>query len=381
MAEPKKTKDGMYRIRVRLQHPITGKWIERSTTQKTKKLCKEWEAKIRNDNLFGVSPDKVKLITFFDTWFETYKRHSVGEDHKRKILKTKEYIIDFFGEDIFIQNIDRIKYQNFINYLGSTENKNLAVATVRDYHKIFKSCLMDAQDNGFVRSNPARGVKIIGRDTSDDKKKSLSMDEWKKLLDVLLDSKESSSKYIALTMMFIGARFQEVDGLLVSDINFKESTISINKAFDYKRTKTFTKTKTAGSVRVVDMPNALSLILKMYIRNLRPSLKVVPIDKKDQKQIFLFPGALGTPITNRALNKYLAKKCEKAGIDRITSHAFRHAKTDMLVLAGADMVYTQKQLGHADAATTLKYYSQMNMDIRAKNKGIQEEFLKNNLNE
>lgn len=42
------------------------------------------------------------------------------------------------------------------------------------------------------------------------------------------------------------------------------------------------------------------------------------------------------------------------------------------------MIYTQKQLGHVDASTTLKYYSQLNEDIRDKNKKIQEEFLKEN---
>lgn len=380
MAEPKKTKDGMYRIRVRLRHPITGKWIERSTTQKTKKLCKEWEVKIRSETLIGVNPDKVKLLTFFDMWFETFKRHAVGPDHIRKIDKTRKYIVDFFGPDILIHQLDRIKYQNFINHLGSAEHKNLAVATVRDHHKIFKSCLVEAQDYGYLRVNPARNIKIIGRDTSGERKKTLTMEEWKKLLHAILASKDSSSKFVALTMMFIGARFQEVDGLLVSDIDFKDKTIRINKAFDYKRTKDFTPTKTAGSVRTVDMPDTLVSILKEYVTKRKSNTKIVSISRKEDEKVFLFPGDLGTPITNKALNQYLTRMCQKANIDRVTSHAFRHAKTDMLVLAGADMVYTQKQLGHADAATTLKYYSELNLDIRTKNKDIQERFLNSNLN-
>lgn len=375
MAEPKKQKNGLYKLRIRLKHPITGKWIERSTTQKTIKLCREWETKVRNDSLIGLSPDKVKLLAFFDTWFETYKRHSVGIDHRNKILNTRKYLVEFFGEDVNIQQLDRIKYQQFINYLGGEEGKNLAVGTVRDNHKILKACLLEAQDAGYISSNPARSAQIIGRDTFGEKKRTLTMDEWNKLLKAVLGANDSSSKFATLTMMFIGARFQEVDGLKSSDINFKDNTISITKAFDYKRTKTFTRTKTAGSKRTVDMPQMLADILKQYIRDLRGESKIVAINSESEKDFFLFPNEIGQPITNKAINTFIKRQCKKARIDLVTSHAFRHAKTDMMVLAGTDMVYTQKQLGHADAATTLKYYSDLNPDIREKNKNIQEQFL------
>lgn len=379
MAEPKKLKDGRYRIRLRFKHPFTGKWIERSTTQKTKKLCKEWETKTLADAMIGLNPDKVKLIPFFDTWYETYKKHSVGQDHKNKIQTVRKYIIEFYGEDLFLHQIDRIKYQQFINYLGSAEQKNLAVGTVRSHHKILKACLTEAQDSGLLRGNPTRNIKIIGRDTSGEKKRTLTMAEWKKLLQVVLEAKDSSSKYAALTMMFTGARFQEIDGLKTSDVKFKEKVIDINKAFDYKRTKNYVPTKTVGSKRTIDIPEPLYDILKNYITTIRRGNKIVAIHSDSEMDMFLFPNDLGVPITNKAINKFITRQCKKAKIDRITSHAFRHAKTDMLVLAGADMVYTQKQLGHADPATTLKYYSELNVDIREKNKAIQEKFLNSNI--
>lgn len=355
------------------------KWIEKQTTQKTKKLCKEWATKVLADALIGVSPDQTKLIPFFDMWYETYKRHSVGQDHRNKIKATKKYIIEFFGDDICLHQLDRIKYQQFINYLGGADNLNLAVSTVRDHHKIFKACLYEAQDNGLIISNPARSAKIVGRDTSGEKKKTLTLGEWKKLLEAVLNANNCSSKFATITMMFTGARFQEINGLKTSDVNFKEDTIRINKAFDYKRTKSYTPTKNAGSKRTVDMPELLSSILREYIYDLRKDCKIIAINSESEKDIFLFPNELDTPITNKAINKFITRQCKKANIERITSHAFRHAKTDMLVLAGTDMVYTQKQLGHSDPATTLKYYSELNMDIREKNKKIQESFLTSNI--
>lgn len=375
MAEPIKQKNGKYRYRIRIKHPITNVWLERSTTKKTKKACLEWEYEVRSDILCGMNPDSVKIVAFFDLWFDTYKRQTVGPDRKNTINSTRNSIIEFFGEEQLINNLTKIKYQQWINYLGF--DKRQAKATVLDKHKIFKAVITEAVETGYLRYNPTRNITIVGRDTTGEVKKALTLSEWKKLLDVLLATKEdSASKMICLTMMYTGMRFQEATGLLYSDINFKQDSISITKAFDYKRDKELTRTKTPGSVRVIDMPSGLKDILKEYVYS-NKSGKIVILNK-DKSDDYLFTNELGVPITNAACNKFLTKKCKQAGIDRITTHAFRRSKTDLLVLAGNDMIYTQKQLGHVDASTTLKYYSQLNEDIRNKNKEIQEDFLRSN---
>ncbi|WP_413538876.1 tyrosine-type recombinase/integrase [Enterococcus malodoratus] len=201
------------------------------------------------------------------------------------------------------------------------------------------------------------------------------MEEWEKLLNVMLLSEHSSSKFAALTMLFLGIRFQEVSALTIGDVDFNNRIVSITKAFDYKKTKAFTKTKSAGSVREVDIPDNLLEILKNYIKSIKCSPKVISFDQREVNNKYLFPNEIGIPITNAAINKYIKRCCRIAQIDEVTSHAFRHAKTDMLVLAGADMIYTQRQLGHADAKTTLRYYSALNNDIKEKNRTIMNQFL------
>lgn len=375
MAEPKKLKNGQYKLRLRFKHPFTGKWIERTTTQKSKKLCKEWEIKILADNLVGMNPDKVKLLPFYRTWYETYKKNSVGKERRTKLECAEQYLEKFFDENIYLNQITRTMYQQFINYLGV--ERNLAKSTVTDYHIIYKSVFVEAQESGYIKRNPARNATIVGRDTTGEKKRTLTMEEWEKLLTVMKDSEDCSSKYAAITMLFAGVRFQEVDALTIGDIDFKNGVISINKAFDYKETKEFTPTKTSGSVRDVDILSPLFDILKEYIRKMSNESKIVSIDQSAMKGKFLFPNELGVPITNAAINKYIRRCCKKAKIEEVTSHAFRHAKTDMLVLAGADMIYTQRQLGHADAKTTLRYYSALNKDIQEKNKNIMDQFIEN----
>ena len=383
MAKPKKLDNGLYLMRVRFKHPVTNKWTEKQKQFSTQKRCREWEATILKQyspeeykkNL-GMATDKDRMILadFFDLWNETFKKRKVGEDHRRKIANAKRHALDFFGQDVRLDEIDRIRYQQWLNYLGY--DKNLAVATVRDYHKILKAVFLEAQENGLITMNPASKPDIVGRDTSGEKKRSLTMNEWEKLLEVVLGANDSASKFATLTMMFIGCRFQEVDGLLVSDIFFKSEQLRINKAFDYKRTKDFAPTKNVGSKRIVDMPSQLTYLLKQYVSRYFKGSKVVSLEGSQHgNREYLFPGPLGVPITNAAINKFIKKCCRKAKVEEVTSHAFRHAKTDIFVLAGADMIYTQKQLGHQDASTTLRYYSSMNEDIRKKNNNIQNDFL------
>ena len=374
MAEPKKLKDGQYKLRLRFKHPFTGKWIERTTTQKSKKLCKEWEIKTLADNLVGMNPDKVKLIPFYRTWYETYKKPSVGIERQKKLEQAEKHLKKYFDENVYLNQIDRVTYQQFINHLGV--ECNLARSTVNEYHVIYKAVFMEAQESGYINRNPARNAKMVGRDTTGEKKRTLTIDEWEKLLQTMLASEDCSSKYAALTMLFLGVRVQEVSALTIGDIDLKKRIVSITKAFDYKRTKDFTKTKTAGSVREVDMPIPLFDILNGFIKSIKHTSKVVSIDQRNEKKQFLFPNEVGIPITNAAVNKYIKKCCRAAKIEEVTSHAFRHARTDMLVLAGADMIYTQKQLGHSDPATTLKYYSALNSDIKTKNRSIMDQFMK-----
>lgn len=378
MAEPKKVKSG-YKMRIRIKNPITKKWIERQRTFKTKKECRDWEANERTNVQQGIDPNKTKLLDFFDLWFETFKKNKVGEERKKKILTTRRYLFEFFGENYFINDLNKITYQKFINFLSNKtvrnnpSGKQLSKETVKDYHKVCKSVFIEAVDNGILRFNPARKSVINGRDTSGERKKELSMDEWKKLLESVSEATNSSSKFATLTMMFIGARFEEINGLLETDVDLKNNQISINKAFDYKRKKDFKNTKNFESKRTVDIPAVLSAILKDYLAEKNYKKKIVSLNHRQ----YLFPNDLGEPITNAAINKFITKRCKSAEIERVTSHAFRHTRTDMLVLAGADMIYTQKQLGHKNASTTLEYYSSLSEDIQQKNRTIQDDFINN----
>ncbi len=57
---------------------------------------------------------------------------------------------------------------------------------------------------------------------------------------------------------------------------------------------------------------------------------------------------------------------EETGLERFHPHQLRHQAASMMVRANADVFAVQRILGHADLATTQRYVTQNDADIRAK---------------
>ncbi|MBO0439579.1 phage integrase SAM-like domain-containing protein [Candidatus Enterococcus ikei] len=225
------------------------------------------------------------LIPFYVLWVDTFKKGAVSPDHYNKIKTTRKSLVEFFGIDVSLKSIDIIKYQRWINYMGIDQNR--AKRTVTDKHNITKAVFDEALDSGYIYRNPARNAKIVGRDTTGEKKASLTLDEWKILRNTISKSEDCTPKYIALTMMYLGTRFQETIGLYKSDFDFVNHKVSINKAYDYKRSMKNTRTKTTGSVRMVDLTKELETIIRDYMTKLGKDKKVVSINKNSLEYIFI----------------------------------------------------------------------------------------------
>ena len=72
-------------------------------------------------------------------------------------------------------------------------------------------------------------------------------------------------------------------------------------------------------------------------------------------------------ISNSAINKYIKETCELAGIERISTHSFRHALSDFLILAEANPIYIKTQLGYKEITQSYEYTSATEAN-RRKNK-------------
>jgi len=70
---------------------------------------------------------------------------------------------------------------------------------------------------------------------------------------------------------------------------------------------------------------------------------------------WLLLGRNGAPLCRSAVNKAIARACERVGIDPLNPHAFRHSFAANAMTSGVHVKAIQVALGHSDLATTDMY--------------------------
>jgi integrase len=147
-----------------------------------------------------------------------------------------------------------------------------------------------------------------------------------------------------------GMRAGELMALTVDDLNFATKTIRVNKSAD-DLTRIIRQPKTKSSVAALPMPSTLESVLQNYLAN----------HWKPNPSRILFPDNTGTRSRKResVVTTGLHPVLRKLGIPTANAglHAFRHGLATALVEASAPISVLQKQLRHADIATTLRVYT------------------------
>ncbi|MGX2947160.1 tyrosine-type recombinase/integrase [Enterococcus alishanensis] len=377
MADPIKLPNGKWRTRTRYKDPITNNWREKTFTAPTKKAVKEKEYDFLAKVSEGEVVKEIKLLDFYDTWSETFKKGKVTEGRMQKIRVTRKNLADFFGDNQTLRGVSKLKYQQWINWLatpGNVNERGLALETVTNRHNIVKSMFIEALDMRYVHSNPTKNIRLDGQKPLHKSKKTVSTDETKKLLSHLLQKEDSASKYFVLTQIYTGCRYQEIAALKWKDINYEDETIMINKAFKYDASiKRFGSTKSEAGNRNVDVPTFLLDELKKYkIKQNEAMLSGRLINPRH----LIFCNDKDTwPISNSAVNKYLKDLCLSVGIPQLSTHSFRHGRIDSLILAETDLVYILSQIGHKEITQSIEYAS-ATLENRIKNRKKTNEYLK-----
>lgn len=171
--------------------------------------------------------------------------------------------------------------------------------------------------------------------------KALEIDEVKKLLSVMLNSRYFLRDIAMLELMYAsGLRVSELVKLKLSDLNLEAGFIRVKGKADKER--------------VVPIAQKTVETIKKYLNELRPKL----IKKKASEYVFL--NNRGQPMTRQRFWQNL-KAMGRAACVEVTPHMIRHSFATHLLEGGADLRSLQKMLGHSDISTT-QIYTKVSMD-------------------
>jgi integrase len=159
--------------------------------------------------------DKQYFHEYFAGWIEVYKNGAVRPITYKKYLMTLRRL-DELAPNLRVCELDKRSYQTLINEYARTHEKQ----TTMDFHNHLKSAILDAIDEGFLKSDPTRKVIIKGKTPATKKPKFLSQFELRALLKNLTLPDTPNWDWFILLVSKTGLRFSEALALCPSDFDF-----------------------------------------------------------------------------------------------------------------------------------------------------------------
>jgi len=169
----------------------------------------------------------------------------------------------------------------------------------------------------------------------------LTVEEAEQLFKCIPRDSATARRNRALVALMYGAglRLQESIAVCMDDLRFDEGKITVRRGKGHKQ-------------RTVGLPDEVIFHMKPWIR-MRPT--IVP----DSVPVFcpvLYGAGAGEELGPRYVRKVVVRYAKRAGITkRVHPHSLRHSHACRLADRGVPLHLIQRQLGHANIATTSLY--------------------------
>ena len=360
---PKKTNtksdDGRYRVRIYIGLKDGKKQYKNvygRTQKEADRKAEELKVSMRKGMDISASSDSFK--TWAEHWLMSKKYEDVSLDRYNALSTRAGVWIDAL-QHAQISQIRPFELQSILFSIAAKNpntGKPMAKKTIKEYIQVINSIFNFAHENRVLDYNPATNLKIPQTAAEPVKRRALTTEERKRVMEF-----EHRAKPSAMLMMLSGLRRGEATALQWNDIDFVNNKISVTKSYNFK-TKDFKAPKN-GKARVVTVPQ----ILIDY-------LKTLP-----KKSLFVLTNASGKMMTDDSWrrmydsyifdmnleygfkekpNKYSPKKIPMV-ITPFTPHELRHTFCTIMYEAGIDALSAKEQMGHSDIQTTLSIYTHL----------------------
>ena len=337
--------------------PGTGKQIQRSITEKTKKVVAQKLRAAMTDLDAGTykAPCKMTVAQWLDIWVTEYL-NSVKPLTKHNYNKqVQKHFKPALGA-VRLDALDTHTIQRFYNSLSAS---GLSPKTVKNLHGILHCALQQAIACDYLSRNPADACKLPK--VTKPEIKPLEPEEIARLLK---EAEQDDYCNLFIVAMFTGMRQGELLGLAWECVDFQTGIITVKQQLQCKDGNYFLETPKSGKNRTI-------LPAPIVMDALRNQLQR---QQKEQEQAgtmwnnqfnLVFTDALGKYLVRRTVVKHFKKISQRAGIsDDARFHDLRHSFAVSSLYAGDDIKTVQANLGHATAQFTLDVYGHVTQKMR-----------------
>lgn len=323
---------------------INGKSYSRYA--KTKQLCRDKIDKLRWEGP-AIKPEQITVSEWLDKWLDEEIEPSKKETtyNNYKSLCT-HHLKPSIGK-IKLLELKRSDVQKMIN----KKDKMLSPRTLRLMIIVLSSALKMAVKDEVIDKNAA---SLVSLPKSTKKEKTwIGIEEIKKILEV--DTTKDTIATAIKVSLLTGLRRGEVLALKWSDIDFKNSTLRIERAIIKKAKGTeITTPKTDESNRTVPLPDIVIEILNNHRNFQKEQIKEAGVLYK--KKGYIFAGGVGQLLYPDSTRKGLKRILAATGLPDMRVHDLRHSYASTLFEHGIEPKTIQKLLGHSEIGVTLNTY-------------------------
>lgn len=309
-----------------------------------------------------IKPNKQTMEDFFDEYIEDYVKvqssPATVKDYQEFIDR---YIKPEFGT-IALQDLKKQHIQKVYNrwrVKSPLSDKPLRATTIQHINRILKAGLNVAIELEYIKTNPAKGIKI-GKDEVSQHIDVYTNEEIKKLQKAV----KGTDMELPVALLFdCVLRRGELLGLRYSDIDFENKTITIRYAWvessnDKEPTLKDCKTECSHRTMVVS-DYTIRLLRKQKLTYMKNRIKYGSSFCNSDRVICKENGA---PYLPKSFTHKWAKTLEKHGLRHIKLHATRHSAISFLLSEGVPLHIVQQRAGHTDPKITLGVYSHVAKD-------------------
>lgn len=336
---------------------------------KTEVADKLRDIEYRSKNGEFIEKDKKEIVTFYDyadrMIEERYSLNEIRSSSYDRLQSTLKMLDDISGcklIEITEKDIKSFFKKKIKTYSQSSINKQF---------QLLGSVMKLALKDGIISVNPMSDMKRPKSKQELIPVRALTVDEQKKLINVLLREDVQYSD-IMLLSLYSGARIGECCALAAEDVSLADKTIYIHKTVSrgsYGKTviSNLPKNKRARTVPIDD--DMVSLLKGC-------------IGKRKRGLIFL--SSNGNVITTNQVNESYSNVLKKHDIvdqgvyGKVDLHSLRHSYATRCIEAGMPAKVLQGLLGHSDISITLDTYCSVFDKYRNEHLLTVREYMKNN---
>lgn len=363
---------------------------DRQNEKALQKFALDFEEKVKNGKY--LKGEKMTYQEYIPLWLEEYGQKQLENTSLELCTDVLNRVVLPEIGHLKLSEIQPLHLQHLYSKLekeGYTKNgqhKNYSHNTLKRYHQIISSTLTAAVQWQLIESNPCSRVKPPKTEDTDEVK-CFTLEDAQAFLEQLeqpyrvikrgrrkkdgspsaehIEVKTIPTQYKVLfhLALFGGLRRGELIALTWDDIDFTESTVTVNKSTARVKKGTIIKQpKSKTSKRTISLPAAtMRLLRKYHIEQQEYRLSVGTYWIGTGNNIFIqdngLPMDISTP--NSVLKKVIKMHNDSSEVKLpdITLHGLRHTSATLLISENVNLKTVSSRLGHSEISTTMDIYS------------------------